>query len=308
MVDGPHGCQDDLCEHRARARRLRVISWNLLRLVGARVTDVASLIEHYRPDVLLMQEATEELAGLTAIAGGHFFREPLHGRIYGLAVWSREPLAPPHALSLPVSVMPGRVPPRLAQILRVGDITLANVHLSHGQFLNRWQLLQVARSLEGPAAIIGDYNAVGPIMLDGFRDIGPDQPTHMAGNIVSFRLDRCMARGLRSIRGEVLERGPSDHHPIMLDLDIAPASRTPSELRLFLLEARARRETLRVGMTNWLRALSLSRSRILVPQIVAKGTRSRRNKARRAAARRLAQAGAADSSESRRQRARLDFS
>ena len=237
-------------ENRQRVSSLRVISWNLLRLTGACVTDVAALIARHRPDLLLMQEVTEELARLTSVAGGHFFREPLRGRIYGLAVWSPHSLVPPRALSLPVSIMPGRVPPRSAQIMRVGDVTLANVHLSHGQLLNRWQLLQVARSIEGPAAIIGDYNAVGPILLDGFRDIGPDQPTHIAGNMVSFRLDRCMARGLRSTSARVLERGPSDHHPIIVDLDMSIEFRKLLQLRSFRLETRARRNALRVEMTN----------------------------------------------------------
>jgi len=49
------------------------------------------------------------------------------------------------------------------------------VHLSHGQFLNQWQLMHIANALDGPAAIVGDYNAVGPIKLAGFRDVGPRQ-------------------------------------------------------------------------------------------------------------------------------------
>ncbi|HUH82972.1 MAG TPA: endonuclease/exonuclease/phosphatase family protein, partial [Stellaceae bacterium] len=36
---------------------LKVISWNLLRVVGAPVEDVAALIKSERPDLLLMQEA-----------------------------------------------------------------------------------------------------------------------------------------------------------------------------------------------------------------------------------------------------------
>ena len=203
---------------------LKVISWNLLRLTGAGVKDVATLIERQRPDLLLLQEATEELGELPALVGGHFFREPLDGRIYGLAVWSPHPLPRPYALRLPVSQVPGRVPPRLAQIVQLGEVAFANVHLSHGQFLNRWQLLHIASALEGPAAIVGDYNAVGPIKLAGFKDIGPRQPTHSPSNIISFRLDRCMARGLRCSHGRVLARGPSDHHPISLDLQVVPGA------------------------------------------------------------------------------------
>jgi endonuclease/exonuclease/phosphatase (EEP) superfamily protein YafD len=143
-------------------RNLKVISWNLLRLTGAGVEDVAALVEQHHPDLLFLQEAIEEMADLPALVGGYFFREPLEGRIYGLAVWSPHPLLRPYALRLPVSQVPGRVPPRVAQIVHLGDVAFANVHLSHGQFLNRWQLVHIANDLDGPAAIVGDYNAVGP--------------------------------------------------------------------------------------------------------------------------------------------------
>jgi endonuclease/exonuclease/phosphatase family metal-dependent hydrolase len=218
--------------------RLKVMSWNLLRLIGAGVHDVAALVEQYRPDLFLMQEATPDMAALTEMVGGHFVREPMHRRVYGLAAWSPRPLSPSHALPLPASSMPGRVPPRIAQILRVGGVRFANVHLSHGQFLNRWQLLHIVRSLHGPAAIIGDYNAVGPILLAGFEDIGPRRSTVSAGNIISLRVDRCMARGLTCASADVLARGPSDHHPIMLDLRVvsraahAPRADAPRARRI----------------------------------------------------------------------------
>lgn len=210
---------------------LRIISWNLLRLVGARVEDVAELIRQHRPDLLVMQEATKELAGLPSLVGGHFYREPLHGRIYGLAVWSPHSIPRPKVLPLPVSTMPGRVPPRLAQIVQLGGISFANVHLSHGQILNRWQLLHIARSLDGPAAIIGDYNAVGPVKLPDFKDMGPRQPTHRPNNVLSFRLDRCMGRGLECVTKRVLQRGPSDHHPILLEVRTGPSEHATRRAR-----------------------------------------------------------------------------
>lgn len=209
-----------LVYHPVPNRALRIISWNLLRLVGADVKDVAKLIERHRPDLLVMQEATKELGELPAVVGGYFFREPLHGRVYGLAVWSPHPLPRPRTLLLPVSTIPGKMPPRLAQLIKFGGITVANVHLSHGQFLNRWQLRHITRSLEGPAAIIGDYNAVGPIMLPNYKDVGPRQPTHSPTNIISLRLDRCMTRGLNCTRTTTLQRGSSDHRPILLELEI----------------------------------------------------------------------------------------
>ena len=208
-------------EHQPVTNELRVISWNLLRLTGASTSDVANLIEQYRPDLLLMQEAARELVDLADMVGGHVFHSPLRGRVYGLAVWSAFPLAAPEVLPLPVSTIPGRVPVRVAQIVKLAGISFANVHLSHGQFLNRWQLLHLVRSLDGPAAIVGDYNAIGQIRLAGLRDVGPREPTHVAGRLIPFRLDRCMVRGLSCRQAQVLDRGTSDHRPIMIRLGIA---------------------------------------------------------------------------------------
>lgn len=238
------------------AKNLRIISWNLLRVTGASVKDVAGLVEQHHPDLLLLQEATKELAALPMVVGGHFFREPLDGRIYGLAAWSPHPLPPPYALRLPVSQVPGRVPPRVAQIVQFHNVTFANVHLSHGQFLNRWQLLHIARSFYGPAALVGDYNAVGPIKLAGFKDIGPRQPTHTAKNIIPFRLDRCMARGLRCSHARVLERGPSDHHPIILDLHVVPDA----------MRVRVGPANLRTSLGRWLGTIAHGPDRIRMPQ------------------------------------------
>jgi endonuclease/exonuclease/phosphatase family metal-dependent hydrolase len=200
---------------------LKVISWNLLRVVGAAVEDVSQLVRTERPDLLLMQEATDAMERLPVHVGGNFHWEPLPGRIHGLAAWSPHPLPEPEALALPVSRIPGAVPPRIAQIIRLGEITIANVHLSHGQLLNRWQLLHVARAVDGPTAVIGDYNVIGPTLLPGFRDVGPREPTHVASNLVPVRLDRCLVRGLRCAEARALARGRSDHRPIALQLRTA---------------------------------------------------------------------------------------
>src|ERR1700750_117792 len=126
-------------------------------------------------------------------------------RIYGLAAWSPHPFPPTRMLRLPASVLPGRVPPRHAQLVQFHGISFANVHLSHGQFLNRWQLLHIVSALEGPAAIIGDFNAVGPTLLPGFRDIGPREATHASANLIPLRLDRCLASGVHCTASQVLD-------------------------------------------------------------------------------------------------------
>src|SRR3982751_2686253 len=209
--------------NQSAAGRLRVASWNLLRRVGAGVDDVARLVKSHHPDLLLLQECTENISCLPSLVGGHFFRHPMQARIYGLAAWSPHPLPASTAIRLPYSILPGRVPPRLAQIISFGGITIANVHLSHGQFLNRFQLRHIMEQMEGPAAIIGDFNAVGPVGFQGFSDIGPRMRTHRAGKIIALRLDRCIARGLICSASEVLDKGPSDHHPMVLDMKVDAA-------------------------------------------------------------------------------------
>jgi endonuclease/exonuclease/phosphatase family metal-dependent hydrolase len=203
---------------------VRIISWNLLRLEGAAVDDVAAMLERERPDLLLMQEATQHLDTLPARVPGHYHRLPWPGRIHGLAAWSRHRFAAPQVLPLPASPLPGRLPRRRTQIVQVGDITFANVHLSHGQLLNRRQLLRIAAALRGrPSAIIGDYNAVGPSLIPGFADVGPREPTHFGGDVVPFRLDRCLVHRLVCTFTGTLDFGPSDHRPIVLDLQVADA-------------------------------------------------------------------------------------
>ena len=82
---------------------MKVVSWNLLRLTGAAVEDVVLLIEREKPDLLLMQEATQDMERLPVLAGGHFHWEPLPSRIHGLAAWSPHPLPPPVVPAPPVT-------------------------------------------------------------------------------------------------------------------------------------------------------------------------------------------------------------
>ena len=192
----------------------KIISWNLLRLVGASLDDVAGLVRRERPGLLLMQEATRSIDGLTSRIGGHYARVPLPGRIHGLAVWSPAPLPEPRVLALPAGAMFHRV----CQIIDLDAFSVANVHLSHGQVLNRRQLRCIAQALPPRAAVLGDYNLVGPALLPGFRDVGPREPTHRAGDVVPLRIDRCLVRGLVCTDASTLARERSDHRPIMVRL------------------------------------------------------------------------------------------
>ena len=194
---------------------LKIISWNLLRLVGASLDDVAALVRQEQPDLLLMQEATDAIDGLPTRVGGFYARAPLPGRIHGLAMWSPTAFsAPPVTIRLP----PGTMFDRVCQVVDLGEFAVANVHLSHGQVLNRRQLRRIARAMPPCAAVLGDYNLLGPALLPGFRDVGPRHHTHVMGDIWPLRLDRCLVRGLRCVETAALPRQTSDHRPILVKL------------------------------------------------------------------------------------------
>jgi endonuclease/exonuclease/phosphatase family metal-dependent hydrolase len=223
----------------------KIVSWNLLRRVGAAIEDVVALIEQEAPDLLLMQEATRAIGFLKERVGGHYAWAPLPGRIHGLAMWSPTPWpSPPRTVPLPSGALVHRV----SQVLDLGTFGVANVHLSHGQMLNRRQLRRIVAGLPPRAAILGDYNIVGPAMVPGFRDIGPRRPTHAMVDVVPLRLDRCLARGLVCRDSAVLPRGPSDHRPIVVHLSLAPerpeavalTGMAAAAARLRLASARAR--------------------------------------------------------------------
>jgi endonuclease/exonuclease/phosphatase (EEP) superfamily protein YafD len=223
MPLGPTGPRANLAGD-APSAMTKIISWNLLRLKGALLSDVVDLVNRERPDLLLMQEATHEMDGLPGRLGGHYARAPLPGRIHGVAMWSPRRLkSEPIVLPLPA----GAVVLRVCQILDLGDFGVANVHLSHGQVLNRRQLRTIARVLPHRAAVLGDYNLFGPALLPGFHDVGPRQPTHVMGDIVPLRIDRCLARGLVCSDARVLPRATSDHRPIVVRLSV------PEERRVY---------------------------------------------------------------------------
>lgn len=198
---------------------MRIVSWNLFYRTGADAADVVGLIEQVRPDLLLMQEVTAGYHTLPEEVGGRFYKAPWTGKSYSLAAWVPSGSEyHPRQIKLPASRLPGAFPTRVAQVFDMGRFSVANVHLSHGQWLNRRQLREIANAIEGPLAIIGDFNSVGPTLLAGFKDAGPRAVTHRAQRIVPLRLDRCVLRELECVRTRALDRGPSDHRPILVEL------------------------------------------------------------------------------------------
>ena len=206
--------------NRPLARTVTVISWNLLHQFGATADDVAQLIERWQPDLVLMQEATHQIDRLPANIGGFYARSPLPGRRHGVAAWSRLPF---HATPVDLPLPAGALIRRVCQIVDAGALAVANVHLSHGQFLNRRQLRRIAERLPPCAAVLGAFNLVGPPLLQGFRDVGPRASTHRMIDLVPLRIDRCRARGLACEEATRLPLQRSDHHPILVRL--RPAAR-----------------------------------------------------------------------------------
>lgn len=200
----------------------RIVSWNLLRLKGARLPDIARLVAREKPDLLLLQEATAEIDALPALLGGEYRRSPLPGRIHGLAAWSPHSLPTVRELRLPS----GPVIKRVCQIIDLPEFSLANVHLSHGQVMNRRQLRHIERHLPEHAAVLGDFNIVGPALLHGFRDVGPRAATHLCADVLPLRLDRCYARGLLCLSARALDWCASDHRAIAVTLMAAQRFRS----------------------------------------------------------------------------------
>ena len=197
---------------------MKLISWNLLHKEGAAVGEVAHLVAQEQPDALLMQEVTAEFDDLPRIIGGSYSRIPLPGRRHGLAIWTaKPPVSVPTVVTLPA----GTVVRRIALIADLGPFSVGNVHLSHSQLLNRRQLRRITRHLGQRAAILGDYNLIGPTLLPGFHDVGPRLATHVAGDIVPLRIDRCLVRGVVCTGTHILPRASSDHRPIVVELSAA---------------------------------------------------------------------------------------
>ena len=192
---------------------MKIASWNLLHRSGGVVDRVSSFLEDVKPDLLLMQEATESVVRLSDRMSGSVYYHPWPGKSFGMAIWTKQEIEQQAPISLPYSTLPGSFPVRSAQIVKLKNTTITNVHLSHGQILNRRQLLKIARNTAGSTVIMGDFNAVGPTILKDFRDVGPRAPTHVAQSVLPFRLDRCLVRSLDCTDTEIHGWVDKSGHP-----------------------------------------------------------------------------------------------
>jgi endonuclease/exonuclease/phosphatase (EEP) superfamily protein YafD len=219
---------------------MRILSWNLLKTADASVTDIGRLVERHRPDLVVLQEATEPIDALPELIGGRYVRRTMDQRNHGPAAWSSRPFATATEALPPATRLDLRVPvfravsARITLVIRLGSLEVANVHLDHGQWTNRRQLRHLLDGHKQLDIVIGDYNALGAVTLPGFADVGPRRTTHRAYGVVPLRLDRCPMRGLSCTAATALDYGNSDHRPILIELewDWGVAEQRRAELRM----------------------------------------------------------------------------
>jgi endonuclease/exonuclease/phosphatase (EEP) superfamily protein YafD len=203
---------------------MRVVSWNVLRPNGASAADIARLVERENPDLLLLQEAMPHHDELQKLLGGYYIREahPQSRFGHGLVAWSPVPLPIYRLVQLPGNNRPTKEP-RIALVLDYHAFSVACLHLSHGQILVRQQFRTLSQAIDGPLAVLGDFNVIGPITLNAaWSDKGPWAFTHMAYRFGPLRLDRCLVREVKCIKAKALPWAESDHRPIIAELRCAP--------------------------------------------------------------------------------------
>ena len=226
-------------------RRLLVMSYNIQGhaslLKDEHITAIAETVRRYRPDIVGINEAhrrtwqsrfgdqvdeLRRLTGMNAVFGESY--EQLGGQ-YGNLILTRGRI-----VSHDVYKLPGTGEPRtlLESTIEIdgGKVVFYVTHLAAWEKLNRTirtrQLECVSRHVRSsvhPYVLAGDLNAppdspeVSAFSADAaFRMAGPPQPTH---RVMEMTLDYVFAdSGWRVKSAQVLDEGPSDHRPVLVEL------------------------------------------------------------------------------------------
>lgn len=199
---------------------MRVLTWNTWKNSPPyqdRLSTMAELAAEADPDIVLLQEAfvgggfdtaghIAARLGLQVAAAPARRKERAHDGAMldstnGLAILSRRPVDAQRILALPTHPDD---PERIAQIARIGAMTVVNLHLTHldgAHALRRGQILHLLDRLTVDAATVigGDLNAepndpaVQVLRDAGFSDLAEATPFTTAG---TRRIDLLLCRGL----------------------------------------------------------------------------------------------------------------
>ena len=228
-------------------KTLRVLSYNIhgrAHLFSRRYLHwIAGVIEEAQPDVVGLQEVhrggwiaryEDQAKTIAKLAGMSFHFGRSYGRPgdeFGNAVLTRGEILDTEVVPLPA---PG-VEPRtvLHSRIRIGDgeVDFYVTHLAHGfrnsrpaRSLQAKGLLQRLRQSRGPFVLVGDFNApphapeLKTLMAaEIFRLCGKDMAcTH---RILRQRIDWVVADpGWTTKESRVVQAGPSDHWPVLVEL------------------------------------------------------------------------------------------
>ena len=227
--------------------RLRVLSYNIhgqVHLFDRRYLErIARVIEHLEPDVVGLQEVHRggwkarredqaetigRLTGMTVAFGPSFVA---HGGSFGNAVLVKGDLDEHEVIPL---TAPGEPRTLLRSRLRVRGIPL-EFYVTHLAAWGRWgrearglqtqAVVERLRQAEEPFVLVGDLNAapaapeLRPLLTaELFRLCG--QATVCTHRILRDRIDYVFADpGWTTVDSRVVERGPSDHWPVLVDLE-----------------------------------------------------------------------------------------
>lgn len=247
---------------------MRILSWNIHGMRGrdgrADPERVALVIEETRADVAGLQEVgalggpgelldpAGTLARLTGLAQAFGLTELRGGYPYGNCILSRHRIAATRSYDLSVPRREKRGCLRADVDLGAGALHVFNVHLGLDRRERRRQAAQLLSAdilrdtaLAYPLVLLGDFNAwssrsavprwIRRQLADAALAVGSPRAT-FPSVFPLVRLDRAyVGSAVRvlgcSVHDTRLARLASDHLPVVVDLELAPAARRPPPAR-----------------------------------------------------------------------------
>ena len=229
---------------------------------GSNLERVAALIDSLRVDVVLLQEVdrstarsgkVDQAAELSRRTGMHFVfgrAMPYDGGEYGIAVLSRFPVVTSRVVPLVIpdgadSAAQATEPRVMLHVVLAapqGELHVVNTHLDHRAHsaARSGQVLQLiaygAQDVPQGAPLVlgGDMNArpdaievraLGAIFDDAWLGCGTGPGYTFRADQPDRRIDYLMLVRVRCTRAQVIATEISDHRPLIVDVQLRPASK-----------------------------------------------------------------------------------